>query len=164
MPVQPRCIQHREQEEPGRVEVGLHVDQQDASTSQRHALEQYECPSLNRLSPTAMLTMCSLALQRLGSRPGPRASCSPRPGGPKPGGCRACCPCPSWCPRCGSAGQNITPPAHSPLGAVDLSVSDSTHSLSLSLLLLLLSEEAPRGGPRPLSLSLSSHLSCYGRS
>ena len=52
--------------------------------------------SFSRLRPTAMLTMCSLALRRLGSRPGPRASCSPRPGGPRPGGCRACCPCPSW--------------------------------------------------------------------
>ena len=73
-------IQHRQQQEPGRIEVRLHVNQQH--TSMDYILTQ-----------AGQDRKCQLTC--LGSRRGPHASWAPRRGAPRPGGSRACCPCPS---------------------------------------------------------------------
>ena len=87
-------VQHGEHQEPGGVEVGLHIDEEHAST---RAPPGHRCKACKTYS-------CKLQLRRqraapeqcLGSRRCPHASWVPHPGGPRPGGSRACCRCPSW--------------------------------------------------------------------
>ena len=87
-------VEHGEHQEPGGVEVGLHIDEEHAST---RAPPGHRCKACKTYS-------CKLQLRRqraapeqcLGSRRCPHASWVPRPGGPRPGGSRACCRCPSW--------------------------------------------------------------------